>query len=74
MAFIELVAQKLTQSTKEQNFLGVEEVGTSCRLRTTENLNKEQLRNFRPTGPSSCASAWYWFGLPARKEKWRAKG
>ena len=39
MAFIELVAQKLTQSTKEQNSLGVEEVGISCRLCTTENLN-----------------------------------
>ena len=39
MAFIELVAQKLTQSTKEQNSLGVEKVGNSCRLCTTENLN-----------------------------------
>ena len=74
MAFIELVAQKLTQSTKEQNSLGVEKVGISCRICTTENLNKEQLRNFRSTGASSCASKWYWFGLPARKEKWRAKG
>ena len=41
MAFIELVAQKLTQSTKEQNSLGVEKVGISCRLSTTENLNKD---------------------------------
>ena len=69
MASIELVAQKLTQNTKEQNYLGVENVGISCRLCTTENLNKEQLWNFRPTAPSR-----YSFGLPARKEKWRAKG
>ena len=42
MAISELVAQKLTQNTKEQNFLGVEKVGISCQLCTTENLNKER--------------------------------
>ena len=42
VTFIELVAQKLTQNTKEQNFLGVGKVGINCYLCTTENLNNER--------------------------------
>ena len=48
-----------TEYTKEQNFLGVEKVGISCQLCTTENLNKERTSKLAAYSTNNCASACY---------------